>query len=94
MECNKRNIRYAIFKFRIEFRMFAKSNEIVFYMNGELQQTEKFVFRFGTHVFSFLEDFSKRIVPFFESSSLKADFIISYLGVRQRISFHGETSFA
>ena len=65
MECNKRNIRYAIFKFRIEFRMFAKSNEIVFYMNGELQQTEKFVFRFGTHVFFIFGRFFKTNCPFF-----------------------------
>ena len=65
MECNKRNIRYAIFKFRIEFRMFAKSNEIVFYMNGELQQTEKFVFHFGTHVFFIFGRFFKTNCPFF-----------------------------
>ena len=64
MECNKRNgnIRYAVFRDsnlnRIS-NVFAKSNEIVFYMNGELFRKLQ---RFFGPIFTFLADLSKRNV--------------------------------
>ena len=70
MKCNKRNHNMLHFfqrvKYKSSFECFAKSSEIVFYMNVKLfLKLKTFFFRFWTHFFIFLADFLKQNVTLF-----------------------------
>ena len=53
-------------KYKSSFECFAKSSEIVFYMNGkQFLKLKTFFFHFWTHFFTFLADFSKQNVTLF-----------------------------